>query len=66
MPTKPCITSPAPSLKFRTAGFPQYGFKAGISDGAFLRQLNMRSLLPSFVLSVAAQYPRSEPERSAR
>jgi hypothetical protein len=38
MPTKPCITSPAPSLKFRTAGFPQYGFKAGISDGAFLRQ----------------------------
>ena len=38
MPTKPCITSPAPSLKFRTAGFPQYGFKAGISDAAFLRQ----------------------------
>ena len=26
---------PSPSLKFRTAGFPRYGFKAGISDAAF-------------------------------
>jgi hypothetical protein len=30
MPTFP----PSP-LKFRTAGFPQYGFKAGLSEGAF-------------------------------
>ena len=28
-------TFPSPSLKFRMAGFPQYGFKAGISDRAF-------------------------------
>jgi len=28
-------TFPLPPLKFRTAGFPQYGFKAGISDEAF-------------------------------
>jgi len=28
-------TSPPPPLKFRTAGFPQYGFKASLSDGAF-------------------------------
>ncbi len=28
-------TFPSPPLKFRTAGFPQYGFKAGISDKAF-------------------------------
>jgi len=28
-------TSPLPPLKFRTAGFPQYGFKAGFSDKAF-------------------------------
>ncbi len=28
-------TFPSPSLKFRTAGFPQYGFKVGLSDGAF-------------------------------
>src|ERR1039457_505743 len=27
--------SPSPSLKFRTARFPRYGFKADISDGAF-------------------------------
>ena len=28
-------TFPLPSLEFRTAGFPQYGFKAGWSDKAF-------------------------------
>jgi hypothetical protein len=28
-------TFPLPSLKFRTAGFPQYGYKASISDGVF-------------------------------
>src|ERR1019366_6620179 len=27
---------PRPSLKFRTVSFPQYGFKADLSDGAFL------------------------------
>jgi len=26
---------PSPSLKFRKAGFPRYGFKAGMSDEAF-------------------------------
>ena len=29
-------TSPRSPLSFRTAGFPQYGWKAGLSDGAFL------------------------------
>jgi len=29
-------TFPSPPLKFRTAGFPRYGFKAGFSDGTFL------------------------------
>ena len=28
-------TFPSSPLKFRTAGFPRYGFKAGISDAAF-------------------------------
>jgi hypothetical protein len=28
-------TFPSPPLKFRTAGFPRYGFKAGVSDEAF-------------------------------
>ena len=50
--------SPSPSLKFRTARFPRYGFKADISDGAFppsaLFKLApsirspMSGLLPSF------------------
>jgi len=30
-------TFPSPPLKFRTAGFPQYGFKASMSDRAFLQ-----------------------------
>jgi hypothetical protein len=28
-------TFPLPPLKFRTTGFPRYGFKAGLSDEAF-------------------------------
>jgi hypothetical protein len=28
-------TFPSPPLKFRTASFPRYGFKAGLSDEAF-------------------------------
>jgi hypothetical protein len=30
-------TFPSPPLSFRTAGFPQYGCKAGLSGEAFLR-----------------------------
>ena len=37
-------TFPSSPLKFRTAGFPQYGFKASLSDGAFLQA---RSLKPA-------------------
>jgi hypothetical protein len=37
-------TSPSPPLKFRTAGFPQYGFKASMSDRACL---NGDSVKPS-------------------
>ena len=45
-------TFPLPSLKFRTAGFPQYGFKAGMSDKAFPSNAALAALsLPSsFVL----------------
>jgi hypothetical protein len=35
-------TFPSPPLKFRTAGFPQYGFKAGLSDGTFLQSLEVK------------------------
>jgi hypothetical protein len=34
-------TFPSSSLRFRTAGFPQYGSKAGLSDGAFPRGVHM-------------------------
>jgi hypothetical protein len=59
---------PPSSLKFRTAGFPQYGFKADISGGAFPLVLLLKpapgihsffvSLLPPFVLiQTEAWYP---------
>src|SRR5262249_41376896 len=47
-------TFPSPPLKFRTVSFPQYGFKVGLSKGAFPAggaQLSRPSgLHPSFVL----------------
>jgi hypothetical protein len=33
-------TFPSPSLECRTVGFPQYGYKAGLSDGAFPCDIN--------------------------
>src|SRR5215470_11376565 len=52
-------TSPRSPLSFRTAGFPQYGWKDGISDGAFPTRRSAQAcsrhtlasigLLPSFV-----------------
>ena len=35
MATRPCNTFPPPPLKFRTAGFPQYGFKPPRSTATF-------------------------------
>jgi hypothetical protein len=48
-------TFPLPSLKFRTAGFPQYGFKAGVSDRAcpFDAACTSLGLPPPFVLPAA-------------
>jgi hypothetical protein len=46
-------TFPLPPLKFRTAGFPRYGFKIGISDGAFPGYPGLPS---SFVLSACIVY----------
>jgi hypothetical protein len=42
-------TSPWSPLKFRTAGFPRYGLKAGISDEAF-------TCFPGFVFVLRAGY----------
>jgi hypothetical protein len=36
-------TFPSPPLKFRTAGFPRYGFKASLSVGAFQRCNELKS-----------------------
>jgi hypothetical protein len=36
-------TSPSPPLKFRTVGFPQYGYKASLSVGAFHRGSELKS-----------------------
>src|SRR3989442_1210429 len=36
-------TFPSPSLKFRTASFPQYGFKASLSDRAFQSSHELKS-----------------------
>ena len=48
-------TFPSSSLRFRTAGFPQYGSKAGLSDGACPCGASIASLglRPSFVSSAA-------------
>ena len=54
-------TFPSPSLKFRTVSFPQYGFKVGISDGAFAR---FASVLRA--LRFHRRDPRTEPRDVAR
>jgi hypothetical protein len=46
-------TFPLPSLKVRTAGFPQYGFKAGGSDKAF----PCDAALASFSLPSSCVFP---------
>ena len=60
-------TFPSPPLKFRTAGFPQYGFKASMSDRAFLQARNLkpapgiRSLPRSLLLPFARFRHRRSP-----
>ena len=67
-------TFPSPSLKFRTVGFPQYGFKDGISDGTFLQYGKVKpapgipssecSLSPSFACALCGGKSGSEPRSS--
>ena len=57
----------SPSLKFRTVSFPQYGFKAGISNEAFpservLRSVCHRPACPPLI----AWTPRSVPGNALR
>ena len=62
-------TFPRPSLKFRKAGFPRYGFKAGRSGGTFLS--NAMSRVVQFAsalraLRFPAPCPRSESRGAVR
>ena len=54
-------TFPSSPLRFRTAGFPQYDSKAGLSDGACPGGASSASLglRPSFVSPIASILPRS-------
>ena len=64
-------TFPSPPLKSRTVGFPQYGFKASMSDGTFLIGRSVKpapgmpsqpsSLPPSFAHFRNRNAPGSEP-----
>ena len=60
---------PRSPLKSRTAGFPQYGFKAGVSDGAFPATTSSSRhavcVRPSCT-SLPAPYPRSESRNAVR
>ena len=63
-------TFPSSSRRFRTAGFPQYGFKAGMSDGAFPVGANLPRhpvyLRPSCSPLVASYTPYCAGKRCAR
>ena len=55
--------SPSPSLKFRTARFPRYGFKADISDGAF-PSIALFKLAPSIRRPISGLPPSFAPVES--
>jgi len=69
-------TFPSSPLRFRTAGFPQYGSKAGLSVGAFPSYSLVKpppgipspcsGLHPTFASSVAAPNPRSMSRKPTR
>ena len=68
-------TFPSPPLKFRTAGFPRYGFKASISDSAFLNRNLVKPApgIPALLLNLPPpfahfhyRYPPGSESRSTR
>ena len=50
-------TFPSSPLKFRTAGFPRYGFKAGVSAGAFPRAASTCHVLSVCILPSCPPLP---------
>ena len=62
-------TFPPLSLKFRTAGFPQYGFKVGYQTAPSRRQRVLRVVRFASVLRaprLSASYPRSKSRNAGR
>jgi hypothetical protein len=63
-------TSPRSSLKSRTVSFPQYGFKAGVSGGAFPSSASSSRravcVRPSCTSLPVTSYPRSESRNAVR
>jgi hypothetical protein len=61
-------TFPSPSLKFRTVSFPQYGFKVGMSDGAFPNDTQRVARFASVLRARRChrRNPRTEPRDGAR
>jgi hypothetical protein len=45
-------TSPPPSLKFRTAGFPQYGFKLDFNHNLHPKCRAYQTRIPSYTLDL--------------
>ena len=58
-------TSPRSPLKFRTVGFPQYGFKAGLSGGASPGFWRLKSL-PTYAVSGSVYLHPSDERRLHR
>jgi hypothetical protein len=64
MVIRPCLTFPPPPLKFRTAGFPQYGFKRSLGDDLHRRfhtglyVASAAAGLWVFIRSVRLRHPR--------
>ena len=61
-------TSPSPSLKFRTAGFPRYGFKARLSGRAFPNAATVKPApgLPASTSGLHQPFARFRHGRSGR
>ena len=63
-------TFPRLCLKFRKAGFPRYGFKAGMSDGAFLSTASSSRrafcIRPACTSLPVASNPRSKSRDAVR
>jgi hypothetical protein len=61
-------TFPSPPPKFRTAGFPRYGYKASMSDGTFLNRnpVKLTPSIPAPSSSLSPPFARFQSAKTAR